>query len=228
MTDKPRFDLHINEPLVHPEPDHVHINGPPIGEQRADAGKPDDAYLEPRAEKNTLSDLAREHEFFTTALVATVGRFDRDPVVEAMKYLNWGGTHRVIAADMPYNLFEGIPQGYIAGTPVPVDWNRRLYIIRREFWQEIMPVILGIVIVDHKRKFYARCGIYELCMIDPTTTRIRNNHPPETVINVFSVDSTGGQFYIGAGSRTKLPSLQRQDTSPEVLREAQATFLLRG
>jgi hypothetical protein len=135
---------------------------------------------------DTLIDLGKELEFFTTALMIQRGGFDRDPVIECTKMLNTGVKIFAVNTDEP--LFQGLGKGSLLGQPV--DWDHRLYAVSRQQWEPVRNFIAGLSWVDKSRGIYARVMFHELSIIDPTTFYRHGgilSELPFFTITVFSV-----------------------------------------
>ena len=146
--------------------------------------------------KHTLVDLAAEYAFFTTALICTVGRFDRDPVIEFNRAFPPEGPDGLpFAIDTGRGkFFQGIGTGLLAG--LPVNWDHRLYGIVHERWELLRDFIGGIAITDSKTGHYARVCFYQMNIVDPTSLGRVTKGIPMIPITVFGISSKQNFVYI--------------------------------
>ncbi len=145
-----------------------------------------------RVAKNyrTLTEMSEEFEFFTTALYNLAG-FDRDPVIEFLKYYPLPDPRDQPAAiDYPRPFFQGLGVGLLLGKVV--NWDHRIYAIRREHWQALRDTIAGIGWADQQKRIFARGLFHELTMVDPTKFYAAGgvlSELPLITITVFAVTS---------------------------------------
>lgn len=217
-------EIRINQPLPPvkpPEPgDRV---GAPLGVELKSAGRPDDGHTEAKPDKYTLTDMAKDIEFFTTALICVAGRFDRDPVVEFMRHNPSDNPDLLpFAIDHQYPFFNGIGVGLAAGQVV--DWDRRLYGIHRDRWTQCRDFIGGILVYHRPSKFYARMMFNEIEIVDQfklkQTTIV--NKLPTVPITVFGVSSTHSFVYLEPREYPKLPHVKSLPPRPNIRHEAVA------
>lgn len=199
-------------------------HGPPIkGAEQHDAGKPDDGRAEETKQSHTLSDMAIDFEFFTTAVICTAGRFDRDPVVEFNRiYQDSRKAELPFAIDYADPFFSGLGIGLCAGSPV--NWDHRIYGIARERWELCRDMIAGIAIMDSKTGFYARVNFYEMKLVDlPALKKMAVvNHVPTIPLTVFGVSSTNAFSYLAPAAYPDLPRLVNEPPKPDLQMEGVA------
>lgn len=225
--DKPRPEVKINEPLVHPEPDRIDRHGPPIkGVEEHEHGRPDDDAVEGSQGKHTLVDMANDgFEFFTTALICTMGRFDRDPVVEFNRqYPTNDPLLQPAAIDYDQKFFEGLGVGLLNGQPV--DWDRRLYAIHRDRWQLCRDTIGGIAIMHRPTRFFAKIGFYEMKIVDPFALKKQSivERLPTVTITVFGISSNNSFSYLKSRRYPQLPFLSSEPAKGDLKTEANAVL----
>lgn len=183
--------------------------GPPIkGAEQHDAGKPDDGRAKETKQSHTLRDMAVDFEFFTTAVICTAGRFDRDPVVEFNRvYQDSSAAELPFAIDYVDPFFRGLGIGLCAGSPV--NWDHRIYGIIRERWELCRDMIAGIAIMDSKSGFYARVNFYEIQLVDLPAMKKQAvvNIVPTISLTVFGVSSTSAFSYLAPADYPDLPHL---------------------
>jgi hypothetical protein len=97
-----------------------------------------------------LSELASELALFTIGPLMTYGGLDIDPVGEFV------ATHPDPACDVMLHdfaepLFRGVARG-----AAEEAWDRRLFLVARRYWDELLRYLSGITIVDRRRGFVAR------------------------------------------------------------------------
>lgn len=130
----------------------------------------------------SLTELAIEHEFFTTGVIHAVTPFDRDPTTEYLRQTPRPSVEvRYIDSTRP--LFSGLGVREIVG--VPVDLDRRLWLVRREEWPYLRDFIAGILIVDPSRGYFAKLNYHRATIVD----RPRPAAGGQVEITVFGVAS---------------------------------------
>ena len=147
----------------------------------------------------TLTELAILHELFTPALICTVGRFDRDPVVEFNRYCpESDAALQPFSLDFDQPLFGGLGRSLLAGQTI--RWSRRLYAIHRERWPECRDFLAGLVAMDARRKFWSRAAFHELPLRDPTSLAVSGagGDSPAVVITSFAIATPQAFFWLAA------------------------------
>lgn len=191
-----------------------------VGQEQVDRGQP----VVPRTETNSLCDLTKDYALFTTALINTFGMFDRDPVQEFVKFHPDTEARSPFALDMDWPVFQDIGRGVLSGQLV--DWDRRLYGIVLERWEQLRNFIGSLSVFNRKHYFYARFGWHELTIVDPLAMHQGKvlEDIPMVVVTDFMVSSNRQVTYLAAAKdppRTKAyPATQ--PPVPEIVREATA------
>lgn len=149
---------------------------------------------------DTLTDMSRELEFFTPALMVTAGGFDRDPVVEYLKFRNVQDPALApFFIDYARPFFEGFGVGLLLDRVI--NWNHRLYAIRRELWADFRDTLAGMAWADQKRRTYTRSCFHELEIVDETLMHKKGEilpGLPMLTITVFAVSSNKRRSCIAA------------------------------
>jgi hypothetical protein len=196
-------------------------HGPPIrGVEQHDAGKPDDGRVAKAEQSHTLTDMLKDFEFFTTALICGMGRFDRDPVSEFNRvYPISDEAELPFAIDYAEPFFQGLGIGLCAGTPV--NWDHRIYGIVRSRWELCRDTIAGIAIMDRKTSFYARVNFYEIQMTDLPAVKKHAviDQIPTIPLTVFGVSSTQAFSYLAPADYPARPQLVNAPAKPDLQME---------
>lgn len=172
---------------------------------------------------DTLSDMTRDMEFFTTALMVTAGNFDRDPIIEYLKVHNLPGRDAPIAIDYARPFFEGLGTGVLLGRVI--NWNHRLYAIRRELWPDFRDTVAGMAWADQRQRTYTRALFHELEIVDETLMHKKGeilSGLPMITITVFACSSNLAFNYIAPALRPPVTRAfaVRQDPRPDMIIEA--------
>jgi len=193
---------------------------PVKGVEQHDAGRPGDGDGTQVRKVYTLAEMAQEFEFFTTAVICTAGRFDRDPLEEF---------NRLHPSDNPAELpfvldyvdpfFAGLGIGLCAGRPV--NWDHRLCGIVRERWDLLRNTVAGMAVMERATNFYGRVNFYEMQMLDvPAIKRMAVIEQIPTVpLTVFGVSSTRAFSYIRPMVYPGLPTLVHEDPKADMVLE---------
>lgn len=144
---------------------------------------------EAAAPTHTLADVAKECALFTPALIVTHGHFDRDPVAE------YNAHHPTDDPDVApfildatdFQFFQGLGKTMLGGQLV--DWDRRLYGIRKDMWDQCRGFIGAISMYEPRRYHYARVMYHDLIIVDPVKLRSGKvlEDLPTVMITVFGV-----------------------------------------
>lgn len=203
---------------------HATREGPPLIVEEQDHGTPQ--HDRPADENRfSFSEMAKDYEFFTSALLTSHGGFDRDPVVE------FGQHNPACGADgfpqaidvIDDKFFQGIGCHSLLGEPV--DWDRRIYAIIRERWNLCRDFISGISWCDQSRKFYGRVNFYEIQLLD--LGKVKRGGviaaPPLFTVTVFGATTTDGFYYLSPpASVGDFPFLVVEPPRADLLLESQA------
>jgi hypothetical protein len=160
----------------------------------------------------TLCDLADEFVFFTPALILQVGMFNKDPVAEYIATREVKEELRPVAIDSPRPFFGNLGASIIGG--VEVRWAHRLYMVRKEGWQDCNAFLGSITLLDHANKRYTQFGWNEFPIIDPLSMEGAHTLTELPFVRVHAVcaSTSGGFFYIA-------PAGDPPRTMPRVVRE---------
>jgi hypothetical protein len=175
----------------------------------------------------TLTQMAEEFEFFTTALYNLAG-FDRDPIIEFLKFKQISDPReQPTAIDYPRPFFQGLGVGVLLGKVV--NWDHRIYAIRREYWTDLRDTIAGIGWADQKRRIFARGLFHELTMVDPTQFYAAGgvlSELPLITITVFAVSSNKAFTHIqpALNPPRDLPRFHVDRPKQDMLIEAERTL----
>jgi len=177
----------------------------------------------------TLQDLVEDGVvLFTPALVTTHGGFDRDPVVEFARTVSTTDPDILpFVIDSEFQFFEGLGLGLLPGSPLPVNWNNRLYGVNEETWPELKNMMENIAWYDPKRYNFGQVGSHELTIVDPhALARGFVAEIPSVTITVFCVSALRGFYYINPATdppRT-LPTVVTNPPDPALVAEAQSVL----
>ena len=176
--------------------------GLPIGVEAVQFEDPpetdvDDAQELEEVEAHTVLDLAEDFAFFTTALVFTHGRSDRDPLA-LFNQAHWeeDPNLRPFAIDCEYPFFQHVGKTVVNGELV--DWDRRLYGIVKPRWELCRNFVSSITMFESATHHYARVGWHDLRIVDPTTLhdgRMLKELPVIDIV-VFIVSTNRGLTYM--------------------------------
>lgn len=141
-----------------------------------------------KAPARTLQDLTGEFVLFTPALIVTHARFDRDPVAVFSQQRSPEESPSAINSQRPF--FQDLPS-------TPIKWNNRLYMIRKDLWEECRDFIARMVISDPKTQLYSEIGFGDLIIVDPLALALRPaaDELPTVSISTFCV--TTNKFFAG-------------------------------
>lgn len=216
----------INKSLDGVHPTHLDREGPPLqGVEQHDAGKPDDDRVAGLPTHQTLVDMAAEFEFFTPALICIAGRFDRDPVVEYNRqFPRIDEVERPFYVDYSMAFFEGLGDGFVAGQPV--NWDRRIYGVRRSRWEHLRDTLAGIAIKHTPSKFFAKIGFYEMPLVDPYALKKMPvvDKLPTVTITVFGVSSNKLFTWLEPRQYPALPLKSERLPDQDTIQMAKALF----
>ncbi len=143
--------------------------------------------------KQTLQDWALEVRYFTTALLHTHGRLDRDPLFE-YNARQPDENLRPFAIDCHAPFFAGLGSCQLDRAPRPtelVNWDHRIYGISPAGWEQLFPFLAGICIIDPKTYHYARVFSHPLEIVDATafSRGMALDRLPTIMVTVFGVDT---------------------------------------
>lgn len=120
-----------------------------------------------------LRSTGRDLVLFTPALLLTHGGLDRDPVMEFdARYNLPGDQYRPFVVDLKRDherFFDGLGLHPLPGRTQPVNWDRRLYAIDKEYAGDCFEFIGGMCWSDPKTGFFAEVMSYDLVIPDPTS-----------------------------------------------------------
>ena len=178
--------------------------GKPLGIEENDAGKPESEQLETQ-KTHTLQDLQKDYEFFTTGVIHAVTPFDRDPVTEFLRHNPDAAAPMIIDYAEPF--FQGLGVCFVGKHPV--DMDRRLYMITREYWAALRDFISGIAMTDPKNDYHGRINFYEMPLVDSFALKKMTvvDTLPEVTITVFGVSSNKNFGYLMARQYPAKPLL---------------------
>lgn len=197
------------------------------GQQEAPPALESPVEVTDEAASHTLQDMAKDFVFFTPALMVTHGLFDREPVVEfTLQHPVADPDLAPFAIDSEYPFFEGLPLSNYGGQTI--DWNRRLYGIVKERWELIREFLSRIVLLDTRRKHYAKVCWHSLIVVDHLTLRTRPGigELPTLTIFVFAVSGNKRFTYLAPAKdppRTR-PYPAVEAPRPDIIIEAEAVM----
>lgn len=158
-------------------------------------------------EKRTLGDWSLELRYFTTALICTHGKFDRDPLYEfnSRHYVE-DPDLRPFAIDCPRPFFQGLGTHTLGRRPrVPTDppqeqvnWDHRLYAVHASRWEELLTFIGGITFTDPQIACYVKVFNHTLEIMDATawSQLVGLDALPTIQVTVFGVSSNTNFVYM--------------------------------
>ena len=161
--------------------------------------------------------MAKDYEFFTTAVIHATTIFDRDPLSEFNKLhpteLDDG---LPVAIDYAMPFFCGLGVCLVAG--IPVNFDHRLYAIVRSRWDKLRDTILGMAMIHRKTHFYARLNFYEMEIVDPFALKKMTvvNELPRIPVTVFGVSSNKAFSYLQSQPYPALPRLVREPPRADI------------
>lgn len=148
----------------------------------------------------TLGDLANELRFFTTALIVTHGGFDRDVLHEFNnRHPNPDPNLRPIAFDFDKPVLQGLGiTGWLATSPVPINWDHRLYAIHKSRFEELQRFICSISFTHPQAEVLVTIGAYMLTIVDITAMGkvMAANDLPTVPITVFCISTNKAFVYL--------------------------------
>lgn len=164
-----------------------------------------------RSCSEVLHGLTKQISLFTPALLVTVGRFDRDPLVEFdARFPAESADLRPFGIDLkPHTnemFFSGLGVHTIPGYKA-VNWDKRLYGIAQQREEECFAFLSGIAFSDIKQNYFASTFSYNLSIPDPTS---KFNEILQ--VKVFGVISN--QFIAMLDARVSGPPTLRQVPVP--------------
>ncbi len=198
---------------------------PIVTDEGGRQGKADEPPQEDLVE-STLGSLAKDgHKFFTTALIATHGLLDRDPVAEFERtHTTNDPATRCFAIDSEAAFFQGLGRGALGNGLV--NWDHRIYGVADSTWEACKSFIEAICGFSAKRYHYFRVGSYQLKIVDPFALGGPglHNELPVVEITVFCVATNHLFAWIAPAENPPLtlPYLQLGPPRPEILPEAAA------
>lgn len=127
-----------------------------------------------RSCSEVLRSLNKQVSLFTPALMITVGRFDRDPVIEFdARFPAESDDLRPFCVDLKPEtdeaFFSGLGVCKIPGRPRAINWDKRLYGIVTEREEECFAFLSGIAFSDSKTGYFASTFAYDIPVPDPTS-----------------------------------------------------------
>ena len=197
--------------------------GEPIDVELHDVGNPEQ--FEAKSATHTLTDMAVDYEFFTTAVIHVATLFDRDPVAEFSRvYPLLHDDELPLIIDYQHPFFTGLGVALVAGMPVNLD--HRLYAVRRDHWANLRDVVSSIAMYHSPTKFFARINFYEMQIVDPFALRGMSvvERLPMVPVTVFGVSSNKAFSYIKPDVYPRLPYLTQE--APKADAEAECSRLL--
>lgn len=112
---------------------------------------------------------------FTPALLFTRGGFDRDPVVEFDAYMPAPSSDlRPFCVDLKKDsewFFSGLGIMPAPGRQMPINWDKRLYLIDETRAAECFGFLSGIAYSNPKTNLFASTFAYDITVPDPTSSR---------------------------------------------------------
>jgi len=189
--------------------------GSPIDVEQHTTGKPEVA--DTTSTTHTLTDMAVDYEFFTTAVIHAASIFDRDPIHECNVHNPPRGPEDdILVIDAGFPFFAGL--GVVMVVNQPVNMDRRLYAVRRDRWPIVRDFIAGIVMSHQRTGFFARLCFYEMEIVDKfkldKTTIV--TELPMVAVTVFGVSSNKAFAYLQPRRYPGLPTLVREPAKPEM------------
>jgi hypothetical protein len=116
------------------------------------------------AQKHSFAELAEEVYFFTPALIPLKGQYDRGVMGEFIRCCNPKEDDTPFAIDCEWPLFDGLGQSIEDGRVV--NWDHRLYGVRRGAETEINNFLLSIALVNRRMRNYGRVTSHILRLVD--------------------------------------------------------------
>lgn len=113
----------------------------------------------------------RAFRLFLPTLLFSHGAFDRDPVVEFASYYSERFRRLPFCVDIAPTLpplFSGFPVAPGPRSKKVVDWNRRLYIVEEESYEDCFAFIGGMAWLHRGASVYTSVFHYDATVPDPT------------------------------------------------------------
>ncbi len=176
-----------------------------------------------RVMEEGLAGLARDFALFNHGALFTYGNLPEgmDPVQEFVQAQRV--PCEVAAHDFAYPLFRGI-----ARNRHQEAWDRRLLIVRREFWPALLPWIAAAAMVDRHNRVYHRAVPQVLSVVDqPRAQRAAVLTAVPTVdITVFGVTGNVHRVRFLADVRTAASTgcVEKLPVTPAMRQEAERVF----
>ena len=149
----------------------------------------------------SLSALQAEFAFFTPGILQTFTHLDRDIIATYTAAKNLSTSDGPIIIDCVCPLFQDFPKNtylpYAPGGQL-VDWNRRLYMVPRTYWDDLREYVCRVVVRNPAAKLYAEIGWHTVNIIDVPLLRSGKvlDAVPFVEICNFSVSSNYGLVYL--------------------------------
>lgn len=146
----------------------------------------------------SFQELTKELEFFTPAVAYVKAGFDRDIVHEYLLEKSPPDNEAPFSIDCQWPLFQGLGYGKL-GREV-VNWDKRLYAIPKQRWDEFLRFATSIAFHATKPVTYGRIVCHGLVAVD--VVALNTQRPTQVVpafgMSVFGAAMTTGTWFMAA------------------------------
>lgn len=172
------------------------------------------------SEAGSLVSLEKDFEFFSHGVYIIHGKLTCDPVQRFFEEFRQNRQPYMLASERP--IFKGI-------SPI---FDKLLTVVDKDCWPELKRYLDTVVIVDERRKFYAKAVRQTIPMFDfYELDRPGIVEPPFPMLNIttYSITSNRGLFHFKpAVMPGEAITLVRDEPETKVLEEANRAFLKNG
>jgi hypothetical protein len=162
------------------------------------------------SQATSLTDLAPDFAFFTTALFHTHAKLDRDPIQEFVNRSDKKITVGTIYSPTP--IFSGLQIGKDS------NWNHALFVIARQEWKACFKFLAGTGIQDTPNKIIYRALPHDLAIVDFLQMRDEAILPsplPMVDVMVFGVDGNRRKVILQPALRPPLDQPYARSLKPD-------------
>lgn len=170
----------------------------------------------------SLAELSGDVAFFTPGILYSYSRFDKSLLDEFIAETGW--RVRPVHHFFSFPVFKGLGR-----SSVDDDWNKALFGIEREAWEDFRSWCHSVAAIDRERHQLIRLGVQELDIIDPLALeRTLVLHPGLEVVRIgaICVDSNQGCYAFDPerADVTSLPCVVRLGRREDTLCFVEALF----
>lgn len=168
----------------------------------------------------TLTEMAKDYEFFTPGVIYATTPFPHDVVLQFMQECpSTVPEEDPVIVDCDSPCFSGLGKRLVGNEWI--DFDVRLYAIRKSRWELLRNMLAGLVMIDTAAKYDARTNFYRFDILDQYAasrgkiiTKI-----PTVSVTVFGVSANNGFFYLAPVFPPRVPYLVQEPPKSDMERQ---------